>query len=441
MRPSLPLVSPQPTRPAAAPLATQPIAPQSATPLAAEIPAEKQPAIAAKLPGIRYPYPETASVSIIPILALAQPHNLALAVVAPSAFTISAAATGAIQSAMLHNLARLGPIVAASQKPDLVAPAVASTITADQLQSLPVSGRRWQEFLPDSPAAGPATESAQTSFRGATAQSAEITVDGLSTRLAFGVTAGSGNSSASDPASPNASPQSSMSGAWAAGRGPGHQRIRNPRSHLHRRQCRSRSDALRRRPHQHPHRKRQQRLARPGLPLRPPEYLGRAQSLHQWVQNTGSVAAPNFTAQPYTPPDHEIVWGLGMGSRIRRDKLFWFAALDSYHRNDPGVATVKNPAEFFNLPEPTSAAVTLLSAQLGESQNQAYNDFLGVTRSGYAPAGLEQLAALARPRAAHRHAMGRLCPHRLAGRRAPPLHARRHRRRLERARRRTDARL
>ena len=82
---------------------------------------------------------------------------------------------------------------------------------------------------------------------------------------------------------------------------------------------------------------------------------------------------------PFTPPDHEIVWGLGMGSRIRRDKLFWFAALDSYHRNDPGLSTVRNPAEFFNLPEPTSASVTLLSAQLGESQNQAYSDYLGST--------------------------------------------------------------
>ncbi len=397
MRPSLPLVSPQPTRPAAAPLATQPIAPQSATPLAAEIPAEKQPAIAAKLPGIRYPYPETASVSIIPILALAQPHNLALAVVAPSAFTISAAATGAIQSAMLHNLARLGPIVAASQKPDLVAPAVASTITADQLQSLPVSGRRWQEFLAGSPAAGPATESAQTSFRGATAQSAEITVDGLSTRLAFGVTAGSGNSSASDPASPNASPQSSMSGAWAAGRGPGIsesaiRQVTSTAGNVEAESMRSAGGRTSIRTENGTN-----DLHGQGFLYDRQNTWGARNPFTKWVQNTGSVAAPNFTAQPYTPPDHEIVWGLGMGSRIRRDKLFWFVALDSYRRNDPGVASVKNPAEFFNLPEPTSADVTLLSAQLGESQSQAYNDFLGVTSLSYTPAGLEQLAALLGP--------------------------------------------
>jgi hypothetical protein len=37
------------------------------------------------------------------------------------------------------------------------------------------------------------------------------------------------------------------------------------------------------------------------------------------------------------------VWGVGLGSQIRRDKLFWFGALDSYRRNDPGVAMVKYP--------------------------------------------------------------------------------------------------
>lgn len=117
----------------------------------------------------------------------------------------------------------------------------------------------------------------------------------------------------------------------------------------------------------------------------------------QWVQNTGSTTEPNITAVPFTPPEHETVWGLGLGGDIRRNKLFWFGALDSNRRNDPGLSTVKNPTEFFAPPEPTSASVTLLSAQLGESQNQAYNDYLGIAASGYAPAGLEQLAALLGP--------------------------------------------
>ena len=58
-----------------------------------------------------------------------------------------------------------------------------------------------------------------------------------------------------------------------------------------------------------------------------------------------STAVPVFTAQPFTPPDHEITWGIGVGSHIRRNKLFWFAALDSTHRNDPALSTVKWPTE------------------------------------------------------------------------------------------------
>jgi hypothetical protein len=117
----------------------------------------------------------------------------------------------------------------------------------------------------------------------------------------------------------------------------------------------------------------------------------------QWVQNTGTATAPVFTPEPYTPPDHEIVWGFGAGAPIRRNKLFGFVALDRYQRNDPGLATVKNPGEFFFLPTPNDAQIQLLSAQLGESESQAYNDYLGAPSSGYAPAGLEQLANLLGP--------------------------------------------
>ena len=97
-----------------------------------------------------------------------------------------------------------------------------------------------------------------------------------------------------------------------------------------------------------------------------------------------SNAPPTLgSPESYTPPDHEIVWGIGAGSRIRRDKLFWFAALDSYHRNDPGLAMVKHPylanadrmrnhlgctpttTGFFATP--SDAQLQLLSAQLGLS--------------------------------------------------------------------------
>jgi hypothetical protein len=67
-----------------------------------------------------------------------------------------------------------------------------------------------------------------------------------------------------------------------------------------------------------------------------------------------------------------MVWGLGMGSRIRRDKLFSFAAVDSYRRNEPSLSTVKNPigtdqygncVGFFC--SPSDAQIQLLCAQLG----------------------------------------------------------------------------
>jgi hypothetical protein len=87
----------------------------------------------------------------------------------------------------------------------------------------------------------------------------------------------------------------------------------------------------------------------------------------------------------YTPPDRETTWGIGLGSRIRRDKLFWFAALDSYNRNDPGLSTVKHPylvqtlnncvgsqctetTGFFALPTNTPTdEMQVLSARLGLS--------------------------------------------------------------------------
>jgi hypothetical protein len=58
---------------------------------------------------------------------------------------------------------------------------------------------------------------------------------------------------------------------------------------------------------------------------------------------------------------------MGVGSQIRRDKLFWFAALDSYQRNDPGLATVKTPDKFFA--QPSNDQMQVLSARLGLSSS------------------------------------------------------------------------
>ena len=76
-------------------------------------------------------------------------------------------------------------------------------------------------------------------------------------------------------------------------------------------------------------------------------------------------AIPAFTPEPYTPSDRETTWGFGLGGQIRHSKLFWFAALDSYQRNDPGVSMVKHPDNFFA--QPSNDQMQVLSARLGLS--------------------------------------------------------------------------
>jgi hypothetical protein len=339
---------------------------------------------------------ETESASIQSTLALTLTRNLSLSPHLDFALALASAPAN-IQTAMLGSAAHRGPIVAASQQSDLAAPVVTSTVTASQLQALPVSGRRWQEFLLDTPITT-SVDSSSASFRGAGSQSSTVSVDGANLQLAFGVNVESSSASrSSDPSSDAADQQTFSNRSWTGGHGltvseaaihevttvAGNVEAEGMRSAGGRVSLRTQSGS--------------DSLQGQGFLFDRQNTWGARNPFTKWEQNLGSADSPNFTALPFTPPDHEMVWGLGLGSRIRRERLFWFAALDSYHRNDPGVSTVKNPAEFFNLPEPTSPNVTLLSAQLGESQNQAYNDFLGVATPGYAPVGLEQLASLLGP--------------------------------------------
>ncbi len=336
---------------------------------------------------------ETESAILEPLSASFRPlRGFSLRARVEPSMILAAAAAGSIREAMLNNLSHLGPIVTASQKHEPDAPAITATIDAAQLQALPVSGRRWQQFLLNTQAASASADSSPTSSHGETAQSAEITVDGASLQLAFGVAAGS-----EATGSAGHGQRSSMSPAWAGGRGPGvsEAAIRQVEATAGNVEAESMRAVGGRTVIQtqggtdSPHGQ--------GFLFDRQNTWGARNPFTQWVQNVGTVSAPNFAAKPFTPPDHEMVGGLGIGGSIRRDKLFWFAAIDSKQRNDPGLSMVKNPAQFFNLPEPTSPSVTLLSAQLGETQSQAYNDYLGVPASGHAPAGLEQLAGLLGP--------------------------------------------
>jgi len=304
-------------------------------------------------------------------LVLAAVPSRALPLPAGSSPTLAAgAALPSGTNADTVDVPPLTPIAAAAGQPNPAIPVAATTLTSAQLQALPAGGRRWQEFLLDTPASSSTAGSSQESFR-ASQQSSEIAIDGANTRMAFGAAAGSGSHSSGLSNEDGNDVPAATAQSWTGGRGLGvsEAAVREVTAAAGNVEAEGFRSAG----------------GRTAVGT-----LGGADALHgqsflfdrqntwgaqnpftQWVQNTGSSAAPNFTAIPFTPPDHETVWGLGMGSRIRRDGpngrggIFWFAALDNYLRNDPGLATVKHPGQFFA--QPSNAQMQLLSAQLGLS--------------------------------------------------------------------------
>ncbi len=337
---------------------------------------------------------ETQSAAIELALAIAPPHMFPLKPSATPSLAATAVPVSLVQTA-ISNLTPVAATVASPQPTDPVTPAIATTVTASQLQALPASGRRWQEFLLDTPTASASPNSSQASFRGSQ-ESAEVTVDGANTSLAFGVAAGSrspGSGSSGEASDPQHSTSQSGSQAWSGGRGlgvseaairevttaAGNVEAEGMRSAGGRTTIRTESGA--------------NALHGQGFLFDRQNTWGARNPFTQWVTETAPAGeigllptvpvfdnGPTGSPESYTPPDHEIVWGLGLGSRIRRDKLFWFAALDSFHRNDPGLAMVKHPylqppSDCGTLPctstttgffaQPSNCQMQLLSAQLG----------------------------------------------------------------------------
>jgi hypothetical protein len=335
-------------RPSGELAAPQPVAPQPAAARAEVLTASATlpaPQLRAAL--------ETQSIPFEPALAVTLPRTLPLThSMAPALLPLNMAAASGIEAALL--LGQAAPVAAAAQRADPAAAVVATTVTATQLESLPAGGRRWQEFLLDTPAASTSPDETQASYRGSQ-ESAEIMIDGASTTLKFGAGSGSG-SRAEDSAGQGADQQSAMRQAWTGGRGFGvseaaiHEvtavsgnveaegmRSAGGRTSI---QTERGGDALHGQ----------------GFFFDRQNNWGARNPFTQWVTETAPVGeagllatvpvfdnGPTGAPESYTPPDHEIVWGLGMGRPIRRDKLFWFGALDSYHRNDPGLSMVKHP--------------------------------------------------------------------------------------------------
>ncbi len=276
------------------------------------------------------------------------------------------------------------PVQAASQASSATAPAVTSTTSAAELQALPISGRHWQDFvLNNTPTSvTPARGQGQIALRGA-GESAEVAVDGFDKRLAFGPTGGTSGSgqgsSGQGPLGQGGPGSAGIAQVGAGGHGfavsetairevrtaTGNAEAAAARAAGGRMNVETRSGA--------------NELHGQGFLFDRQNNWGAQNPFTQWARETApatEIAIPAFTPEPYTPPDRETVWGIGVGSRIRRDKLFWFAALDNNQRNDPGLSMVKHPYLCKNVQcteqtgffaQPSNDEMEVLASRLGLS--------------------------------------------------------------------------
>jgi hypothetical protein len=219
--------------------------------------------------------------------------------------------------------------------------AASTTLTGEEIRSLPVAGRDWRQFTLDTPPAGNQTSGAEGSEFGEDARGAgAVVVDGANTQLAFGAK-GAGRSSQSlmGPSSNESAIHAvDVTNQDASGNGRIHLETRSGGRDLH-----------------------------AEISLFGRQNLWGAQNpFSQWVQQTAPATAttvPTFTPIPYTPSNHELIWSASLSGPLRRYRMTWFAAVQGEERSNPGVATVKEPENFFF--QPTNDEMQVLSARLG----------------------------------------------------------------------------
>jgi len=286
------------------------------------------------------PLPSADTRSIVQIASLTSRTSLAFS---------EAAAASAVTATPEFVPPQARPTHSISKAIDPVTPVVESTLTASELQALPAPGRRWQDFVLDTPTASATTGGESTpSLRGASQQAADVTLDGASTRTAFGGHEDPGPGSNAS----GGSQQNGMGQAWAGGHG-------SPVAEAAIREVQTAAGNAEADGMRTAGGRVNIETARGTNGLHGQAFSSDRQNtwgaenpFTKWVQKTGQLisdypiySVATFTPEPFTPPDHESVWGLGIGSQLRRDKLFWFGALDSYSRNDPGLAIVKHPLD------------------------------------------------------------------------------------------------
>jgi hypothetical protein len=74
-------------------------------------------------------------------------------------------------------------------------------------------------------------------------------------------------------------------------------------------------------------------------------------------------ATATTTTTQYKPKDWRKQWGFGVGGPLIKDKLFWFYTYDGYRRNFPGTAVASSPATFYSTPD---AAITTANPATGQ---------------------------------------------------------------------------
>ena len=287
----------------------------------------------------------------------------------------------------------LKPVPGTTQQSGPASPAMTTTMSAAELQALPVSGRRWQDFVLDNTPTSvtPAGGQAQISLRGAGLQPAEIAVDGVGMNLAFGPTNGSGQGSSGQGtlgqggAGPAGMAQMGAGGHGLAISEAAIRALQTAAGNVEAAEARAVGGRMNVQTERGAN-----ELHGQGFLFDRQNTWGARNPFTQWITETAPAVEntiPVFdnglggTPESYTPPDHETTWGIGVGSRIRRDKLFWFAALDGNNRNDAGVSMVKHsylppsvceippcsPTGFFA--QPSNDQMQVLSARLGLSSN------------------------------------------------------------------------
>jgi hypothetical protein len=320
-------------------------------PLAAPIPDRFQNQVARlRQPGVEVPESEP---EVTPeVFAIAPGAGLGNLVLPTSSVHIHASHAGSALVVVGIASFRVGmPMSSPGAKP-AVQIAVAgnrpsATWNSAELESLPLSGRDWESFLSDASAIASQSSPGQDQRPvNESTQAAELMVDGASTQLAFG---GTGNS------------QLRENGGSLIGPGASEGVVRTISSRDQISFQRTAQSAL----------AIETRSGANGLHGRASlfdrqDLWGAQNPFTQWVRETApanSLTVPTFTPVPYSPSDRARTWGIGLGGMIRRSQLFWFGSLDGFRRNDPGVASVKHPENFFA--QPSNDQMQVLSARLG----------------------------------------------------------------------------